>query len=144
MPHLEGNSLMGLTELAMFGAGSAGAALGFVAGLRVCGPRLQTTWTERHPVELAEDVRAKRLHLRQLTAHTQRLVSRELEALNTNRPQLAHAVPLALEGLGHRYAHLSAEALDALAEARTPAHRRALPVRIEDAELVEDDTHRTA
>jgi hypothetical protein len=117
---------MDLTELVALGSGLSGAFGGFVLGLRFCGPRLQTTWTERHPYEIAQDVIADRQKMRALHPHTQRLVARELQALNTNRPQLAE-VPLVLDGISHRYRHLSDDALALLAEERAPAARRSTP-----------------
>jgi hypothetical protein len=128
---------MDLTEIAVLGAGSFGAvsglALGWVAGLRWCGPRLNSAWTERHPVQIAEDVRAGRQKMRHLAPHTQLMVSRELQALNTGRPEIAAAVPLVLRGVAGRYAHLSADALDMLSAERTPAYRRAIALAPRDA-----------
>jgi len=115
---------MDLTELAALSTGLTGAFGGFVLGLRVCGPRLQTTWTERHPVEIAQDVRAGRQKMRALHPHTQHLVARELQGLTTNRPEIAASVPLTLDGLSHRYQHLSTEEIGALSAERTPVHRR--------------------
>jgi hypothetical protein len=118
----------------------------------VCGERLNTTWTERHPVEIAEDVRAGRLKMRHLGAATRRLVSRELEAINTGRPEIAASVPLVNEGVAHRFGHLSAEQLDALSYDRTPLYRRPRPAPpgpslhgdVIEGEWIEDDDARAA
>ena len=40
------------TELVTLAGSVGGAMASFMLGLRVCGPRLQTTWTERHPREI--------------------------------------------------------------------------------------------
>ena len=117
---------MDLTELAALTTGLTGAFGGFFVGLRVCGPRLQTTWTERHPVDIAEDVRGGRQKMRALHPHTQHLVARELHALNTGHPELAASIPLVLDGVAGRYRALSAEAIEALSAQRTPIDRRAV------------------
>jgi hypothetical protein len=112
------------TEASVLAASVLSGSTGFVLGLRVCGERLNTTWTERHPVTIAEDVRARRLTMRHLGAHTRRLVGRELEALNSDRPQIAADVPLVNEGIAGRYAHLNASQAEALSYDRTPLYRR--------------------
>jgi hypothetical protein len=112
------------TEASVLAASVFSGSTGFVLGLRVCGERLNTTWTERHPVTIAEDVRAGRLKMRHLGAHTRRLVARELEALNTGRPEIAADVPLLNEGAAGRFSHLSADQLEALSYDRTPLYRR--------------------
>lgn len=118
---------MDFTETSVLAASVLSGTTGFFAGLRLCGERLNTTWTERHPIELAEDVRAGRLKMRHLGVHTRRLVARELEAINTGRPEIATSVPLVNEGVAHRFAHLSAEQLEALSYDRTPLYRRPHP-----------------
>lgn len=115
---------MDFTETSVLAASVLSGSGGFVLGLRVCGEKLHTTWTERHPVTIAEDVRAGRLKMRHLGAHTRNLVARELEALNTGRPEIAADVPLLNEGVAGRYAHLSADQLEALSYDRTPLYRR--------------------
>lgn len=115
---------MDFTEAAVITTAALTAPAGFFLGLRVCGEKLHATWTERHPVTIAEDVRAGRVKMRHLGAHTRRLVARELEALNTGRPEIAADVPLVNEGIAGRYAHLSASQLEALSYDRTPLYRR--------------------
>lgn len=115
---------MDFTETSVMVSSVLSGGAGFFLGLRVCGEKLHTTWTERHPVTIAEDVRAGRLTMRHLGAATRRLVARELEAINTGRPEIATDVPMVNEGFAHRYAHLSAEQLEALSYDRTPLYRR--------------------
>jgi hypothetical protein len=137
------------TETSVLAASVLSGSTGFVLGLRVCGQRLNTTWTERHPVTIAEDVRAGRLTMRHLGAHTRRLVGRELEALNTGRPEIAADVPLVNEGFAGRYSHLSASQLEALSYDRTPLYRRrptpagpSLYGDVIEGEWIEDDAAR--
>ena len=118
---------MDFTEAAVITTAAVTAPTSFFLGLRVCGEKLHTTWTERHPVSIAEDVRAGRVKMRHLGAATRRLVSRELEAVNTGRPEIATSVPLVNEGVAHRFGHLSAEQLEALSYDRTPLDRRRGP-----------------
>ena len=115
---------MDFTETSVLAASVLSGSGGFFLGLRVCGEKLHTTWTELHPVTLAEDVRVGRLKMRHLGATTRRLVARELEALNTGRPEIAADVPLVNEGVAGRYSHLSASQLEALSYDRTPLYRR--------------------
>lgn len=115
---------MDFTEASVLAASVFSGGTGFFLGLRVCGERLHTTWTEQHPVTIAEDVRAGRVKMRHLGAATRRLVARELEALNTGRPQTGADVPMLNEGVARRYAHLSADRLEALSYDRTPLYRR--------------------
>lgn len=139
---------MDFTEAAVITTAALTAPTSFFLGLRVCGERLNTTWTERHPVSIAEDVRAGRLKMRHLGAATRRLVSRELEAVNTNRPEIAASVPLANEGFRHRFGHLSAEQIEALSYDRTPLYRRPRPAPagpslhgdVIEGEWIEDET----
>jgi len=112
------------TEAAVLTTAALTAPTAFFLGLRVCGEKLHTTWTERHPVTIAEDVRAGRLTMRHLGAATRRLVARELEAINTGRPEIAADVPLVNEGIAGRYTHLSTSQLEALSYDRTPLYRR--------------------
>jgi hypothetical protein len=112
------------TEAAVITTAAFTGPTGFFLGLRVCGEKLHTTWTERHPVAIAEDVRAGHLKMRHLGAATRHLVARELEALNTGRPQIAADVPLVNVGAADRFSHLSAEQLEALSYDRTPLYRR--------------------
>jgi hypothetical protein len=104
-------------------------------------------------MDIAEDVRGGRQKIRALHPHTQQLVARELHALNTGRPEIAASIPLVLDGVASRYRALSAEAIEALSEQRTPIERRAVapagpvlrivpgipdPVDVVDAEWFED------
>ncbi|MGH3626593.1 MAG: hypothetical protein ACRDRL_04015, partial [Sciscionella sp.] len=59
-------------------AGLGGTFTGFFLGLRVCGPRINICWTERHPREIAEDIRTGATTMTQLTEHSRRLVLAEL------------------------------------------------------------------
>ena len=91
------------TELLTMVAGVGGCAVSFLLGLRVCGPRLQTTWTERHPREIAQQVRDGGLKLTGLTGHTRRLVVAELARMGNGLPVEASAEFLALDGIEGRY-----------------------------------------
>lgn len=115
---------MDLTTLAALVSGLIGAFFGFVIGLRVCGPKLQTTWTERHPHEIACEVREGRRRMGALHPHTRRLVARELDATIISRPDLFAEPPLQLNGVEHRYRVLSAEDASALSAERTPRRTR--------------------
>jgi hypothetical protein len=141
---------MDLTEAAVLATAVITTPAGFFLGLRVCGEKINTTWTERHPAAIAQDVRAGRIKMRHLSAATRHLVARELEALNTDRPEIAAAVPLTNEGIAARFAHLSTEQLDALSYDRTPLYRRPRPAgapRLDDVldvEWTEEPTQRAA
>ena len=91
------------TELLTMAAGVGGCAASFLLGLRVCGPRLQTAWTERHPREIALQVRDGDVKLTQLTEHTRRLVVDELARMGNGLPVEASAEFLALDGIEGRY-----------------------------------------
>ena len=94
---------MNMTELVALASGLGGVMTGFVVGLRVCGPKLHTEWTERHPRELAEDVRAARLKVTDLTEDTRRLVLAEMARM-TNGLSLADSTQfLAVTGVGGRF-----------------------------------------
>jgi len=94
---------MDTTELIALATGVSGAVSGFLLGLRVCGPRLQITWTERHPREVAEQVHDGQVKLSQLTAHSRRLVVDELARMGNGLPIQASADFLALTGIEGRY-----------------------------------------
>ena len=94
---------MDTTELIALATGVSGAVSGFLLGLRVCGPRLQITWTERHPREIAEQVRDGQVKLSQLTEHSRRLVVDELARMGNGLPIAASADFLALTGIEGRY-----------------------------------------
>lgn len=70
------------TELLTLAAGCGGSLAGFFVGLRVCGPRLQICWTERHPREIAEEIRTGKTTMGQLTEHSRRLVVGEMARMN--------------------------------------------------------------
>lgn len=91
------------TELIALATGISGAVSGFLLGLRVCGPRLQITWTERHPREIAEQVRDGSVNLSQLTGHSRRLVLDELARMGNGLPVEASADFLTLAGIEGRY-----------------------------------------
>lgn len=91
------------TELVTLAGSVGGCMASFILGLRVCGPRLQTTWTERHPREIAEQIRDGGLKLTELTEHTRRLVVAELARMGNGLPVEASAQFLALDGIGGRY-----------------------------------------
>ena len=91
------------TELVTLAGSVGGCMASFLLGLRVCGPRLQTTWTERHPREIAQQVRDGGLKLTQLTGHTRRLVIAELARMGNGLPIEASADFIALDGIGNRY-----------------------------------------
>lgn len=91
------------TELVTLAGSVGGATASFLLGLRVCGPRLQTTWTERHPREIAEQIRDGSLKLSGLTGHTRRLVLAELARMANGLPLEASAPFLALDGIEGRY-----------------------------------------
>ena len=91
------------TELLTMAAGVGGCAASFLLGLRVCGPKLQTTWTERHPREIAHQLRDGGLKLTGLTAHTRRLVVAELARIGNGLPAEASTEFLELDGIEGRY-----------------------------------------
>lgn len=91
------------TELIAMATGFGGALSGFFLGLRVCGPRVQIEWTERHPREVAHEVRNGQVKLSQLTAHSRRLVVDELARMGNGLPVEASAEFLAVTGIGGRY-----------------------------------------
>ena len=91
------------TELIALAAGIGGAVSGFVLGLRVCGPRVQIQWTERHPREVAIEIRNGNLKPSQLTKHSRRLVVAELARMNNGLSLEDSAQFLAVTGIGGRY-----------------------------------------
>lgn len=91
------------TELIALATGFGGALSGFFLGLRVCGPRLQIEWTERHPREVANEVRNGQVKLSQLTAHSRRLVVAELARMGNGLPIEASADFLTVTGVQGRY-----------------------------------------
>ncbi len=91
------------TELLTLAAGVGGSLTSFLLGLRVCGPRLQITWTERHPREIANEIRNGNVKLSQLTAHSRRLVVDELARMGNGLPIEACADFLTVTGIEGRY-----------------------------------------
>lgn len=91
------------TELIALATGFGGTLSGFFLGLRVCGPRVQIEWTERHPREVANEVRNGQVKLSQLTARSRRLVVDELARMGNGLPVEASAEFLAVTGIGGRY-----------------------------------------
>jgi hypothetical protein len=94
---------MNLTELVALASGLGGASLGFVLGLRVCGPKLQITYTERHPRDLAQEVRDGRRSLTSLTPASRRLVLTELARMANGLTNEQCAEFLALDGVADRF-----------------------------------------
>jgi hypothetical protein len=98
---------MDTMELVALGSGIAGALTGgglaFVLGLRVCGPRIQIEWTERHPREIAEEIRSGKSSMRQLTPRSQRLVLAELARMGNGLPLEASAEFITPTGVGGRF-----------------------------------------
>ena len=66
------------TELLTLAAGAGASFTSFFVGLRVCGPRLQICWTERHPREIAEEIRSGQMTMGQLTEQSRALVLGEM------------------------------------------------------------------
>jgi hypothetical protein len=95
---------MDITELAALGSAFGGSMVGFVIGLRVCGPRLQICWTERHPREIAAEVRTGKTKLSELTPESQRLVLAELARERNGLTRADSAQFLALTGVQDRFA----------------------------------------
>lgn len=73
---------MDATELLTMAAGVGASFTSFFIGLRVCGPRLQICWTERHPREIAEEIRSGKTKMSQLTERSRRLVVNEMARMN--------------------------------------------------------------
>ncbi len=94
---------MNMTELVALASGLGGVMTGFVVGLRVCGPKLQLTWTERHPREVVSDLRAGRVKFTELTDDSRRLVMAELARMNNGLSAAESAQYLALTGVQNRY-----------------------------------------
>ena len=94
---------MNVVELVALASGLGGTSLGFVLGLRVCGPKLQICYTERHPRELVEEIRTGRRTLSSLTPASQRLVIAEMSRLSNGLTMEQSAEFLAITGLGNRF-----------------------------------------
>jgi hypothetical protein len=90
-------------ELLTVAAGVGGTLTGFFLGLRVCGPRIQIEWTERHPRELAQQVRDGEVKLSALTEHSRRLVLAELSRMGNGLALEDSAQFLTVTGIGGRY-----------------------------------------
>ncbi|HVT68879.1 MAG TPA: hypothetical protein VHF26_14100 [Trebonia sp.] len=94
---------MDATDLFTLAAGLGGTFTGFFVGLRVCGPRINTCWTERHPRALAEDIRAGRLTMDALGEDTRRLVLAEMARAANGLTLDQSAQFLALNGVNDRF-----------------------------------------
>lgn len=94
---------MNMVELVALASGLGGSSLGFVLGLRVCGPKLQICYTERHPRDLADEVRSGRRTLTSLTPASQRLVLAELARMANGLTSAQSAEFLAVTGVGNRF-----------------------------------------
>jgi hypothetical protein len=94
---------MDATDLLTLAAGLGGTFTGFFLGLRVCGPRINTCWTERHPRDLAEDLHAGRLNERALTEDTRRLVLAEMARAANGLTLEQSAQYLTLTGVQDRF-----------------------------------------
>jgi hypothetical protein len=94
---------MDATELVALASGLGGALTGFWLGVRVCGPKLQIGWTERHPREIAGDIRAGRLKLADLTDDSKRFVLAEMARMGNGLSAAESAQFLALTGVQNRY-----------------------------------------
>jgi hypothetical protein len=91
------------TELVALASGLGGTFAGFWLGLRVCGPKLQTCWTERHPREIATEVRYGKTKLSELTEHTRRLVLAELARMNNGLSLEESAQFITVTGVESRF-----------------------------------------
>lgn len=91
-------------ELIALGSGLSGGLVGFWLGVRVCGPRLQICWTERHPREIAREVRSDKTKLSQLTRHSRRLVLAEMARMGNGLDLEDSAQFIALTGVQDRFA----------------------------------------
>lgn len=91
------------TELLTMAAGVGGSLASFFVGLRVCGPRLQICWTERHPREIAEEVRSGKTKLSALTEHSRRLVIGELARMNNGLSLEESAEFITVTGVEDRF-----------------------------------------
>jgi hypothetical protein len=94
---------MNVIELIALASGLGGVMTGFVVGLRVCGPKLQITWTERHPREVIADIRAGRLKLNELTDDSKRLVLAEVARIANGLTPAESAQFLELSGVQNRF-----------------------------------------
>lgn len=94
---------MDITQLAALGSGCGGLLTGFFVGLRLCGPKIQICWTERHPRAIAEELRTGTTKLSALTAHSRRLVLAELARMNSGTTLAESAQFLELTGIGGRF-----------------------------------------
>jgi hypothetical protein len=91
----------GLIALA---SGLGSGCLGFVLGLRVCGPKLQVCWTERHPREIAHELLAGRITARELTPASRQLVAGELARMRNGLTVGESSEFLTVTGVGDRFA----------------------------------------
>lgn len=94
---------MDVTELLTAAAGVGSSLASFFVGLRVCGPRLQICWTERHPREIATEVRIGQVKLSALTEHSRRLVLAELARMDNGLSLEASAQFITVTGVADRF-----------------------------------------
>jgi hypothetical protein len=94
---------MDITELIALGSAFGGGLTGFWLGVRVCGPKLQICWTERHPREIAQEVRYGKTQLPELTKHSRRLVVAELARMTNGLSLEDSAQFITVNGLEGRY-----------------------------------------
>jgi hypothetical protein len=91
------------TELLTLATGVGSSLASFFVGLRVCGPRLQICWTERHPREIAEEIRTGQTTMSQLTEHSRRLVLAELARMNNGLSLEQSAEFITVTGVDGRF-----------------------------------------
>lgn len=91
------------TFLIALASGLGSGCVSFVAGLAVCGPRLEICWTERHPREIAKEVQAGTTNLKALTPHARQLVLAELARMNNGLTVAESSQFIALTGVADRF-----------------------------------------
>ena len=94
---------MDATELFTMAAGVGSSFASFFVGLRVCGPRLQICWTERHPREIAEEIRSGQIKMSALTEHSRALVVGELARMNNGLSLEQSAEFITVTGVADRF-----------------------------------------
>lgn len=92
-----------LLALALTAPAVTGGLVGFVLGLRVCGPKLDIGWTERHPREIAEEIASGRRTLNSLTPRAQRIVLGELARMRNGLTVEESNDFVTLIGIGSRF-----------------------------------------
>lgn len=92
-----------ILALALSAPALAGGLAGFVLGLRVCGPKLDIGWTERHPREIAEEIASGRRAISSLTPRAQRIVLGELARMRNGLSVEDSNQFVTLIGIGSRF-----------------------------------------